>query len=167
MKKMNKVAATVLAAAMVVPMAVPAFATTAPAGTAAKLNQTADTKLNYTIAQGYEWTIPDEITFATDTDTKTGTVGVTNCFINKDATLKITIAPKTGETFQLTSGQGATYDYKVTKGGVELTKGGEVLSIIGGSKTADSQELSFALQAQAVKTAGVYSGFVTFSADVQ
>lgn len=183
---MNKVTAALLAAAMVVPMAMPVFATatvendkTMTDGTAAtSLEQSGETKLSYTIPESYKWTIPGDITFTadTDTDTATASVGVTECYIKKDSTLDITVAPRTsghaattGDVFVLDSGEGATFTYKVEKNGVALAKGEKALTVTGGDAITGSQELTFTLtsgQERAKRTAGTYTGYVQFTANV-
>ena len=181
MKKMNKVAAAVLAVAMVGSMAVPAFAKDAPAGTdatsAENLTKSAYTKLTYNIPQTYSWTIPNDITFTSDTGTDTGAVGVTNCYINNGATLNIAIAPAdseenatTEDAFVLDSTEGAKYAYEVTKTnaqGTALAKDDVVLTVTGGVANTGTQNLTFTLKGdQQFKTAGNYTGNVKFTASV-
>ena len=189
MKKMNKVAAAVLAVAMVGSMAMPAFAVpdivsnfteATISGDAVRTEQSAKTKLTYTIPESYKWSIPTEITFTKDdpSQTKLSTVSVSECYINKNSVLNITIEPltrseaaTTGDRFVLDSAEGAefTYDVKKMPDSTVLNKGDTVVSITGGQAVEKTQQLHFEMlngQEDDKKTAGKYEGFVKFIAKV-
>lgn len=191
MKKMNKVAAAVLAVAMVGSMAVPAFAAASIQGTVAatggtdnNLTQYGTTKLNFSLGESYNWQIPAEITL--DTESKaavSSSVVVTDCVIDLDHTLTIKINPLKADgatqigTFKLNTTVNGKADqaergYKVEKTEgttvTELKNSDTVLTLESG-KNSGSQSLTFTLlddQEEGKKIAGDYTGYVKFTAEV-
>ena len=188
MKKMNKVAAAVLAVAMVGSMAMPAFAKDAGAqemtsgSTSTTLKQEGKTKLTYVIDESYSWKIPADTTFdkGNNKGVVNGEVKVENCIINLDHTLTITIKPQDAkgnaiDSFQLntevsTATKQAVMGYEVMKTteSAKVDVGGTVLTLKGGTNGATTK-LSFTLkddQDVGSKTAGTYAGYVQFNASV-
>ena len=183
---MNKVAAAVLAAAMVGSMAVPAFADVADSSDIEN-QATGSTTVTYTVAQSYKWTVPNEVAFNATTKTLTGNVTVKECIINEGATLKIGIASTGNEVddsnttaFKLkryvdNNQKGnviRTYKVKKTNSSDgDLSQGAEVLNVTSGANSSGEslkQNLTFTLDEDSTKfeTAGTYRGTLAFTASV-
>lgn len=162
MKKTNPVLAGLAAVALSAAL-VPALAL-ATEGT----NKTEDTtKVHYTVDKTYTWTVPADITFASnsDTDTQTGSVEVKNCVIDEGEALTISLGHDDG-MFTLKSKQGATRTYKVEAGGSALSADQTVLKVPAG-KLADKTELTFKLDSANGQTkAGTYEGTLSYVATV-
>lgn len=130
------------------------------------------TKLTYEVSVSYKWSAPADFSFTdnVDAETKQGTVSVIENIIPGDATLKISICPD--ETFKLTSGEGATRDYKVLKGEAILDKGSLVLAVPSGVND-DDQELNFTLvgvvneSTNTSQVAGTFKGTLNFVANIE
>lgn len=179
---MNKVAAAVLAAAMVGSMAVPAFADDVASGEALT-GETGSTNVTYTVEESYSWTVPNEVKFTADEKELTGSVTVTKCVINEGKTLKISIADSnsvdssTDTNFVLTRYVGSsasgstTRTYTVKKESTGLKNSSEVMSVAAGAVSTEGshvQQLTFALNDvnNIFETAGTYKGTLTFTASI-
>ena len=123
------------------------------------------TELSYTVEEAYEWSAPADITFTNNinSESKTGSVSVTQNIIAGNKKLQIKIA--SGEDFKLTSAAGDFRTYQVKKGSDVLAAGAVVLEVASGVNTS-SQELSFALQSAATQKAGTYTGICEFEAGI-
>jgi len=190
MKKMNKVAAAVLAVAMVGSMAMPAFAKDAgeqnatDGSTGTKLTQQGTTKLTYVIDESYSWTIPANTEFdkGNNTGVITGKVHVKDCIINLDDTLTVTIDPLDSNSnkinkFELNTDVSGLADQAKMGYAVKNTAnndyilgaGDKVLTLQGGKGNEATTNLTFTLlddQTVGSKTAGSYTGYVQFTATV-
>ena len=167
MKKMNKVTAALLAAAMVVPMAMPAFALT-------QADTEGTTTVNYTRTATYTWTIPAEVTVevASQRGEATDKITVSNNVIENGKALKIKVA--TNNTFTLTNtGAGSdTRTFEVFKKSNETTKvatGGVLLEVPAGTDSGDETlvvKLVARTSGESDKT-GTYTGTLTYEAAVE
>ena len=173
------ISAAALATAMLPAMA---FAIEGPADEGAPTTGT--TQVKYSVTEGYEWSIPTMIDFDKDKGVDstsvveasseygdTQKVKVTKNVIGDGKKLQIT-ALGSGDNGVFTVKSGATVlNYKVEKPGVpaiEVTPGGEVLSVPAGINEGD-QSLFFTLATSTgtAEVAGNYVGTVTFTADIK
>lgn len=191
MRKMNKVTAAVLAAAMVGSMAMPAFAVT---GTADPT--TANTTVKYEVTQGYEWEIHTEIDFGSDRKNADTNKKITNgdgSSSNEVKVSKNTIPTgkklvikvqgngggNTTDTSSITDksfkikdkNSTATLSYTVTssvKSG-KVTTGNEVLSVDAGTAEGNTY-MTFVLDTVAANSsefAGSYEGKLIYTASIE
>lgn len=124
-----------------------------------------NTEINYTVAESYTWTAPAAITFTNNinTETKSGTLSVSENIITAGKTLTIKIA--NNEDFLLTGPQGDTRAFTVKKGSDTIAAGGTVLTVAAGTNTGTAN-LDFILTSVTVQKAGTYSGTCEFVASV-
>ena len=191
MKKMNKVAAAVLAVAMVGSMAAPAFAVDAPNGSAADDGKQATAKLTYKVAESYTWEIHSEVVFTQENEVGIGvgktieqkkdstgannTVHVKSSVLEEGHSLVITVAGN-GEDgsatnlFTIKNGENGSkkLSYDVKAGTTAITApGGTVLTVQPGANEG-SVDMAFTLHAtnDAAETAGTYTGNVVYTANI-
>ena len=195
MRKMNKVTAAVLAAAMIGAMAVPAFAedTNQPGkGSATVQTTSGSTLVKYSVTEEYEWTIHDVIDFdkdkgisttvvqTQDTANKAAKVAVSTNKIGDGKHLVIKVAGTSTEGFKVKNGD-TELGYTITKTAEEqdgtaitpftekvLALNGEVLKLAAGTNTGEAS-LKFTLTTTSNKaeTAGDYKDTLTYTASIE
>ena len=188
MRKMNKVAAAVLAVAMVGSMAVPAFAVTGndtagdyTGATGESTKKERQTTVTYTIGSSYEWTIHDSVDLTNETNHKKvdQQVKVVHSVIPEDKKLQITVAGQgdnkefeiksesntgsTVRTYTVESDQGTTTKTKINPNDTKTP----VLEVGAGVDTKIAK-VDFKLdnQTTASEIASTYVGNVTYTADI-
>lgn len=188
MKKMNKVAAAVLAVAMVGSMAVPAFAKDAndynSETDTSSTQKSRSTIVKYTVNSSYEWTIHTQVDLGTDGKKANNEVHVVHNVISEGKKLKITVAGQ-GENgeFQIKDNNGngtvvRTYTVKSNQGDSAnddskiaiTTKVTPVLEVTSGTDAAFAK-VDFAMEGvnssnNESEKAGNYQGNVTYTADI-
>lgn len=128
------------------------------------------TNINYTVEESYKWQAPADLIFTKNIDNEvlTGSVSVLENIIEATKTLVISIGP--GEDFKLTSAEGATRDYTVSKDSEVLSAGSRVLLVPSGTYSG-AQDLDFELQGvvsgNTSQKAGVYTGTLNFVANIE
>lgn len=162
---MKKLLLIVLSVAMTLGMTMTALADS---------KNTKGSKAEYELSETYEWSVPADTVF---TDVKTiqalgsdlsKSVSVTNCSLEEDKTLNISLDES--NTFQLTAGS-KTLDYEISKTGTTetwapLAKGDKVLSISSGEGDSKSQALYGKITSDKPVVAGKYKDTITFVATV-
>lgn len=177
------IAASISAAALATTMLpAMAFAIEGPADEG--VATTGTTQVKYAVTEGYEWSIPTMIDFDKDKGVKSISsveatadsgdaqkVKVTKNVIEDGKKLQST-AVGSGDNGAFSVKSGSTIlSYKMEKPGapaVEVTPGGEVLSVPAGINEGD-QSLLFTLATSTgtAEVAGNYVGTVTFTADIK
>ena len=159
MKKTNPVLAGLAAVALTATL-VPAFALAAEGTTP----DTKSTTVKYTVEQSYEWSVPSDVTFAGNADSKTPeAVKVTNNVIPNGMSLYINLGT---DPFEIMSGIDQR-TYTVTDpSGKQLAPGANVLAVPSG-KSRDEKALTFNLDRLPVEKAGTYTGTLTYEAKIE
>ena len=134
----------------------------------AETEGSSSTTITYDVEQKFTWSVPEQIVFTKNqnTDSKTGTVKVTECTIPSGTTAVISI----DQINPLKNGNDKR-EYKVLDNGTELNKGDKVLSVPAGTDISDpsksQKELTFELQYVDVQKAGTYTGTTVFKAEIK
>ncbi len=125
-----------------------------------------ETTVNYTVDEGYTWTVPAEVTFeknaTTDTQTPSDKVTVSNNVIPAGKSTQIALG--SSNTFTVVSGA-ATRSFTVGKDASSTLKAGDPVLTVASGTASSEQPLTFNLLAPAgALQAGTYAGTVTFTA---
>ena len=125
---------------------------------------TKSTNVNYTVEESYEWSVPSDVTFAGNGDSKKAeAVKVTKNVIPNGQSLYINLG---GGPFEIRAGI-AQRTYTVTDpNGKQLSPGANVLAVPSG-KSHDEKALTFNLDYLSVETAGIYTGTLTYEAKIE
>lgn len=192
MKKMNKLTAAVLAAAMLGSMAMPVFAADDNDYNAAtdttSAEKTRSTTVVYAVTASYEWTIHSEVDLGTTSTSKNDLeVKVTKNVIPEGKVLKITVAGQgTNGAFEIKNqvpDGGGTKDGKITRTYTVKSDEGEsgktsnktnveakgTVMVVPSATNEKTAKLDFELvdnTATVTATAGSYKGTVTYTADI-
>ena len=156
---MKKLFAVILAVALMATMSVTAFAANSTGGS---------TEVSFNVDPTYTITIPATVELAKET-AQDGTVTYENDYtieavagvrLKKNEYIEVTVA----SDFEMTTEQGATLDYTITKGGNAVGTGG-VVATFGTDKNAQSTTIHIA--ANDPDYAGEYKDTVTFTVAVK
>ena len=153
---MKKLFALILAIALMATMSVSAFA--ADYDTAGDKDMT----VTYSVAPAYTVTIPETVTIGANGTS--ATVSAADVVVNKGQYVSVTLA--SDNNFTVTSGEGATLTYTVTKGGQPVAAGDEILAVNPASADNGSTEITFAINDE-IQYAGTYTGSATFTIAVK
>ena len=154
---MKKLFALLLAITMMATLSVTAFA--------ADYDTAGDKGMNvtYSVAPAYTVTIPETVTIGAEGTEKT--VSAEDLLVNKGQYVSVTLAEN--NNFTVTSGEGATLTYTVTKDGQPVAAGGEILAVNPADGKTDSTTITFDIDESAIKYAGTYTGSATFTIAVK
>ena len=154
---MKKLFALILAIALMATMSVSAFA--ADYDTAGDKEMT----VTYSVDPAYTVTIPETVTIGADGTEKT--VSAADVVVNKGQYVSVTLA--SDNNFTVTSGEGATLTYTVTKGGQPVAAGGEILAVNPADGKTGTATITFDIDETAIQYAGTYTGSATFTIAVK
>ena len=154
---MKKLFALLLAITMMATLSVTAFA--------ADYDTTGDKGMTvtYSVAPAYTVTIPETVTIGADGTEKT--VSAEGVVVEKGQYVSVTLAAD--NNFTVTSGEGATLTYTVTKGGQPVAAGDEILAVNPADGKTGSATVTFAIDESDIKYAGTYTGYATFTIAVK
>lgn len=154
---MKKLFALLLAITMMATLSVTAFA--------ADYDTTGDKGMDvtYSVNPGYTVTIPETVTIGADGTEKT--VSAADVVVEKGQYVSVTLAAD--NNFTVTSGEGATLTYTVTKGGQPVAVGDEILAVNPADGKTGSATVTFAIDESDIKYAGTYTGSATFTIAVK
>ena len=154
---MKKLFALLLAITMMATLSVTAFA--------ADYDTTGDKGMDvtYSVNPGYTVTIPETVTIGADGTEKT--VSAADVVVEKGQYVSVTLAAD--NNFTVTSGEGATLTYTVTKGGQPVAAGDEILAVNPADGKTGSATVTFAIDESDIKYAGTYTGSATFTIAVK
>lgn len=119
--------------------------------------------------ESYNWTVPSVITFDTNsnTNTKSGTVTVTDNTLASGRTLNIRISSSASFKLKDKANSANTRNYSVSRDGTALNAGSTVISLPTATKSG-SQAISFSLAgANGAQVAGSYQDILRFTAAVE
>ena len=153
---MKKIFALILTIAMMATLSVTAFA--------AEYDTTGDKGMDvtYSVEPGYTVTIPPTVTIGTSGTS--AEISAADVVVEKGQYVSVTLAAD--NNFTVTSGEGATLTYTVTKGGQPVAAGGEILAVNPASADNGSTEITFAINDE-IQYAGTYTGSATFTIAVK
>ena len=154
---MKKLFALLLAITMMATLSVTAFA--------ADYDTEGDKGMNvtYSVNPGYTVTIPQTVTI--DEDGATAEVSAADVVVEKGEYVSVTLAAD--NNFTVTSGEGATLTYTVTKDGENVAAGGEILAVNPAAKDNGTATITFDIDESAIQYAGTYTGTATFTIAVK
>ena len=154
---MKKLFALILAIALMATLSMTAFA--------ADYDTEGDKGMNvtYSVNPGYTVTIPETVTIGADGTEKT--VSAEDVVVKKGQYVSVTLAAD--NNFTVTSGEGATLTYTVTKGGQPVAAGGEILAVNPAAKDNGTANITFDIDESAIQYAGTYTGSATFTIAVK
>ena len=152
---MKKLFALLLAITMMATLSVTAFA--ADYDTAGDKGMT----VTYSVAPAYTVTIPTDVTI----DGNSTTISAEGVVVEKGQYVSVTLAEN--NDFTVTSGEGATLTYTVTKGGQPVAAGGEILAVNPADGKTGTATITFDIDESAIQYAGTYTGTVTFTIAVE
>ena len=154
---MKKLFALLLAIAMMATLSVTAFA--ADYDTAGDKDMT----VTYSVDPAYTVTIPETVTIGADGTEKT--VSAEDVVVNKGQYVSVTLAAD--NNFTVTSGEGATLTYTVTKGGQPVAAGDEILAVNPADGKTGTATITFDIDETKIQYAGTYTGSATFTIAVK
>lgn len=111
----------------------------------------------------YTWTAPASLDLIEGTPVS-GTIEVSKNVIPEGA--KLVISLDVDNNFTVTSDEGATRTYNITKGGTIVNAGDTIMEVAAGTNNA-SQALNFAVESVSGKKAGTFKGTANFTAEVK
>ena len=120
--------------------------------------------VEYTVAPTYTVTIPGEITIGAD-GTATDTIKAENVVVNKGQYVSVSLDEENG--FTVTTQEGASLTYTVTKDGQPVAAGGEILAVNPADGKTGSASVTFDIDEAAIQYAGTYTGSATFTIAVK
>lgn len=153
---MKKLFVLILTVVMLATMPVAVFAEGGATETGDKA-----TTVTYSVAPTYTVTIPTSITIDGEADT----ISAENVVVEKGQYVSVALAEN--NNFTVTTAEGATLDYTVTKGGVNVAAGGEILAVDPANGKTGSAAITFAIDQSAIQYAGLYTGTATFTISVK
>ncbi len=154
---MKKLFALLLAITMMATLSVTAFAADYDTEGNKGMNVT------YSVNPGYTVTIPETVTIGADGTEMT--VSAEDVVVEKGQYVSVTLAAE--NNFTVTSGEGATLTYTVTKGGQPVAAGDEILAVNPADGKADTATITFDIDESDIKYAGTYTGSATFTIAVK
>ena len=154
---MKKLFALLLAITMMATLSVTAFA--------ADYDTTGDKGMNvtYSVNPGYTVTIPPTVTIGTSGTS--AEISVADVVVEKGQYVSVTLAAD--NNFTVTSGEGATLTYTVTKGDQSVAAGDEILAVNPADSAAGTATITFDIDETAIQYAGTYTGSATFTIAVK
>ena len=120
--------------------------------------------VEYTVAPTYTVTIPGEITIGAD-GTATDTIKAENVVVNKGQYVSVSLDEENG--FTVTTQEGASLTYTVTKDGQPVAAGGEILAVNPADGKTGTAAITFDIDEAAIQYAGTYTGSATFTIAVK
>lgn len=152
---MKKLFALILAITMMATLSVTAFA--------ADYDTTGDKGMTvtYSVEPGYTVTIPTDVTI----DGNSTTISAEGVVVEKGQYVSVTLAEN--NDFTVTSGEGATLTYTVTKGNQPVSAGGEILAVNPADSAAGTATIIFDVDESTIQYAGTYTGTATFTIAVK
>ena len=120
--------------------------------------------VEYTVAPTYTVTIPGEITIGAD-GTATDTIKAENVVVNKGQYVSVSLDEENG--FTVTTQEGASLTYTVTKDGQPVAAGGEILAVNPADGKTGTATITFDIDESAIQYAGTYTGSATFTIAVK
>ena len=153
---MKKLFVLIMAVAMLATMPVAVFAEGGATETGDK-----STTVTYSVAPTYIVTIPTSITIDGEADT----ISAENVVVEKGSYVSVALAAE--NDFTVTTAEGATLTYTVTKGGVKVADGGEILAVDPTYGPTGSADIIFDIDESAIVYAGTYEGTATFTISVK
>ena len=154
---MKKLFALILAITMMATLSVTAFAADYDTEGNQGMNVT------YSVDPAYTVTIPETVTIGADGTEKT--VSAADVVVNKGQYVSVTLA--SDNNFTVTSGEGATLTYTVTKGVQPVAAGDEILAVNPADGKTDTATITFDIDESAIQYAGTYTGSATFTIAVK
>ena len=151
---MKKLFALILTVAMLATMSVTAFAANTTGGSM---------EVTYSVAPAYTVTIPETVTIGAGGTS--ATVSAADVVVNKGQYVSVTLA--SDNNFTVTSGEGATLTYTVTKGGQPVAAGGEILAVNPADSATGTATITFDIDETKIQYAGTYTGSATFTIAVK
>ena len=154
---MKKLFALLLAITMMATLSVTAFA--------ADYDTTGDKGMDvtYSVNPGYTVTIPETVTIGADGTEKT--VSAADVVVEKGQYVSVTLAAD--NNFTVTSGEGATLTYTVTKGGQPVAAGDEILAVNPTDGKTGTATVTFDIDETKIQYAGTYTGSAIFTIAVK
>lgn len=152
---MKKLFALILAITMMATLSVTAFA--------ADYDTTGDKGMTvtYSVEPGYTVTIPTDVTI----DGNSTTISAEGVVVEKGQYVSVTLAEN--NDFTVTSGEGATLTYTVTKGNQPVSAGGEILAVNPADGKTGTATIIFNIDESTIQYAGTYTGTATFTIAVK
>ena len=152
---MKKLFALLLAITMMATLSLTAFA--------ADYNTTGNKGMNvtYSVPEFYYVTIPTDVTI----DGNSTTISAEDVVVEKGRYVSVTLAYN--NNFTVTSGEGATLTYTVTKDGQPVAAGGEILAVNPADGKSGTANITFDIDEAAIQYAGTYTGSATFTIAVK
>lgn len=161
----RKMIAALLTAVMTCSMSATAFAAQATTGT---LEKTKGTEVKYEVAEKYEISIPETITFTNSAQTPSQEISVTGALINNgnELSVKVSSADYVNSFKMKTSAKDELeYQIKVGEGSEAIENNAVVLSVQSG-QTEKSVILNYSVPTPP-KAAGIYTDTLTFTSSIQ
>ena len=154
---MKKLFALILAITVMATLSVTAFAT--------DYDTTGDKGMTvtYSVAPAYTVTIPPTITIGTSGTS--AEISAADVVVEKGQYVSVTLAEN--NNFTVTSGEGATLTYTVTKDSQPVAAGGEVLAVNPTDGKTGTATITFDIDESAIQYAGTYTGSATFTIAVK
>ena len=153
---MKKLFVLIMAVAMLATMPTTAFAADYDTTTGDK-----ETTVIYSVAPTYVVTIPASITIDGEADT----ISAENVVVEKGSYVSVALAEE--NDFTVTTAEGATLTYTVTKGGENIAAGDEILAVNPADGKTGSANIVFDIDESAIVYAGTYEGTATFTISVK
>ena len=152
---MKKLFAMLLAITMMATLSVTAFA--------ADYDTTGDKGMNvtYSVPEFYYVTIPTDVTI----DGNSTTISAEDVVVEKGQYVSVTLADD--NNFTVTSGEGATLTYTVTKDGENVAAGDEILAVNPADGKTGTATITFDIDETKIQYAGTYTGSATFTIAVK
>ena len=117
--------------------------------------------VEYTVVPTYTVTIPTDVTI----DGNSTTISAEDVVVEKGQYVSVTLAAD--NNFTVTSGEGATLTYTVTKGGQPVAAGDEILAVNPADGKTGTATITFDIDETAIQYAGTYTGSTTFTIAVK
>ena len=154
---MKKLFALLLAITMMATLSVTAFA--ADYDTTGGKGMT----VTYSVEPAYTVTIPENVTIGAEGTEQT--ISAKDVVVNKGWYVSVTLAAD--NNFTVTSREGATLTYTVTKDGQPVAPGGEILAVNPAASATGTATITFDIDESAIQYAGAYTGSATFTIAVK
>ena len=154
---MKKLFALLLAITMMATLSVTAFA--------ADYDTEGDKGMDvtYSVNPGYTVTIPPTVTIGTSGTS--AEISAADVVVEKGQYVSVTLAEN--NDFTVTSGEGATLTYTVTKGDQPVSAGDEILAVNPADSAAGTANITFDIDESTIQYAGTYTGSATFTIAVK
>ena len=154
---MKKLFALLLAIAMMATLSVTAFAADYDTEGNKGMN------ITYSVAPAYTVTIPPTVTIGTSGTS--AEISAADVVVEKGQYVSVTLAEN--NDFTVTSGEGATLTYTVTKGNQPVSAGGEILAVNPADGKTGTATIIFNIDESTIQYAGTYTGTATFTIAVK